>query len=98
MKKLFVKDKNLRFFFKNINTKYFILKSIIKNKNLFILVRYKSYFKLIKLIEQKSIVKISNRCVESYNKKSFNKFTFFSRFIFFKVIKNGHTNFQKSVW
>ena len=99
MKKLFNKDKNCRFIFKIINKNYFVLKSIIKNKYFFLFIRYKSYLKLTKLVKFYSNISIVNRCIESVNKKSFNKFTLFSRFIYLKLIKNGKiTGFQKLNW
>lgn len=99
MKKLLSKDKNFRFILKAINKKYFVFKSIIKNKQLFILIRYKAYLKLKKLVKLYSTISILNRCIKSVNKKSFNKFTLFSRFIFLKLLKNGKiVGFQKSSW
>ena len=88
MKKLFFKDKTIRFFLKVFNKKYFIIKSIIKNKQFLVLVRYKAYLKLKMLIQKFYVVSVVNRCVETVNKKSFNKYTLFSRFIFLKLLKN----------
>lgn len=99
MKKLIIKDKNIRSYFKKINKKYFILKSIIKNKYFLILVRYKAYKLLQKLVELFSIISVTNRCVKTINKKSFNKFTLLSRFIYLKLIRAGKiSSFQKSSW
>ena len=99
MKKLFVKDSNLRTKIKNYSKNYFVLKSIIYNKQFFLLVRYKSYLKLKKLIKNYFIISISNRCINTVNKKNFNKFTLFSRFIYLKLIRNNQLHgFQKSSW
>nr|AVR57495.1 ribosomal protein S14 [Entomoneis sp.] len=99
MKKLFIKDKILRNILEQSNKKYFILKSIMKNVNLFILIRQKAFLKLKKCSQKFSKVSIVNRCVNSFNKKRFNKFTLFSRFLYLKLIRNGKINgFQKSSW
>lgn len=99
MKKLFSNDKNLRFVLKIIYKKYFILKSITKNKQFFLLIRFQAYLKLKKLVNLISVVSIVKRCFSSINSKSFNKFTLFSRFIFLKLIQMGKMyGFKKSVW
>jgi ribosomal protein S14 len=89
MKKLFRRDKVLRKNIKTINIKYFLLKLIITNKNIFILLRYNAYMFLKDMLKNNFIVSTSNRCVISYNKKRFNKQTFFSRSIFLKKIQHG---------
>ena len=89
MKKLYNKDKKLRNLIKINNKKYFLLKSIIKNTFLFILMRYKAYLKLKYLFVFNSNISIINQCTITYNKKRFNKFSSFSRYIFFKKIQNG---------
>jgi ribosomal protein S14 len=99
MKKLLSKDKNFRLILKIINIKYFVLKSITKNKQFLIFTRYKAYLKLKKLVKLYSIISIVNRCIQSINKKSFNKFSLFSRFIYLKLIRHGNiSGFQKSSW
>jgi len=99
MKKLFSKDKNLRLVLKTLNKKYFILKSILNNRHLFELIRHKAFLKLKNLSGIGSVIATSDRCVESYNKKRFNKFTMFSRHIYLKLIRNGKiSGFQKSSW
>ena len=99
MKKSFIKDKYLRFEIKKCNTKYFILKSIFKNASLFSLLRKNAYFKLKQLSNNFSTVSTINRCLFSFNKKRFSKFTFFSRLVFLKLIQRGKiSNFQKASW
>lgn len=99
MKKLLIKDKNLRQNIKKINKKYFILKSIIKNKYFFKLIRYKAYLKLKNLSQLYSTVSVTNRCVESFSKKRFNKLTLFSRHVYMKLLQHGKImGFQKSSW
>lgn len=100
MKKLIVKDKITRRFLKNFSKNYFVLKSIIKNKYFFLFIRYNAYLKLNQFVKKNYlIISVSNRCVKTVNKKSFNKFTFFSRFLYLKLLKNGKINgSQKSSW
>lgn len=97
MKKLYRKDKKLRKNIKTINLKYFLLKLIITNKNIFLLLRYNAYIYLKSLLKNDFIVSTSNRCIISFNKKRFNKHTYFSRSIFLKKIQNGEVvGYQKS--
>jgi ribosomal protein S14 len=96
MKKLLTKDKILRKHFEFVEKQHFILKSISKNFNFFILMRWNALLKLKKL---KSKNKIINRCVISINKKRFNKLTNFSRHIFLKQIRFGQINgLRKTSW
>lgn len=89
MKKLFAKDKKLRENVLNIENKYFILKSIVKNFNFFTLIRWNAFKQLDNLTNKNSKVSLSNRCLLSVNKKRFNKLTVFSRHIFLKLIRTG---------
>lgn len=89
MKKLYNKDKKLRNFIKINNKSYFLLKSIIKNTFIFILLRYQAYLKLKYIFVFNSNISIINRCIVTYNKKRFNRFSLFSRHIFLKKIQNG---------
>ena len=99
MKALLEKDKFLRIQLLKIENKHFILKSIIKNFNLFILIRWNAFLKLNLLTKSKSKVSITNRCLFTYNKKRFNKLTGFSRHVFLKKIRSGEINgLSKSSW
>lgn len=99
MKKLLSTDKDLRFVLKIIYKNYFVLKSITKNKQFFLLVRFQAYLKLKKLVNLISIFSVIKRCFGSINSKSFNKFTLLSRFIFLKLARMGKIyGFKKSVW
>jgi ribosomal protein S14 len=99
MKALLEKDKNLRLKVMEVEDKYFILKSIIKNFNFFILVRWNAFLKLKALTKSTSRISIVNRCLFSYNKKRFNKLTGFSRHVFLKKIRSGEiSGFKKSSW
>lgn len=97
MKKLIIKDKIIRYFLKNFSKNYFVLKSIIKNKHFFLFIRFNAYLKLNQLTKKNYlVVNICNRCIKTVNKKSFNKFTFFSRFLYLKLLRSGKiVGFQK---
>jgi ribosomal protein S14 len=99
MKKLIQKDLKLRENISINEVKHFILKSIFKNFNFFILIRWNAFLKLKKLTKNASKISTINRCLTSVNKKRFNKLTSFSRHIFLKTIRSGFINgIKKSSW
>lgn len=99
MQKLLQKDIQLRNQILLKETEHFILKSIVKNFNFFILVRWNAFLKLKELSLNSSKVSTVNRCLVSVNKKRFNKLTCFSRHIFLKSIRKGLINgIEKSSW
>lgn len=99
MKKLYTKDKALRFFALKLIKKQFVLKALVKQQNVFNLLKKKVCCHLMACSKIFSQVKIVNRCILTYNKKRFNKFTFFSRFLYLKLIRLGKINgFTKSSW
>jgi ribosomal protein S14 len=99
MQKLLQKDIKLRNRILLNETKHFILKSIVKNFNFFILIRWNAFLKLKELTQNSSKVSIVNRCLSSINKKRFNRLTSFSRHIFLKSIRKGFVNgVKKSSW
>jgi len=99
MKKLLQKDLLLRNKIVLNETQHFIMKSIIKNFNFFILIRWNAFIKLKELTKNSSKVSTSSRCLASINRKRFSKLTGFSRHIFLKVIREGSINgVKKSSW
>ena len=95
--KFIKKDKNLRHYFKKFSIQYFLLKLILKNKNIFML----NKFKALVIIKQTQIfvVAICDKCIVSFNKKKYNKLTNYSRIILLKKIySNECIGFQKSLW
>lgn len=99
MKKLLIKDKNLRINLKKLYKKVFVLKSLIKNKYLFKLIHFKAILLFKNLSKLFYINAVSTKCVQTFNKKNFNKFTFFSRFFFLKLIRNGKIlGIKKAAW
>lgn len=100
MKTLIIRDKKLRLRIKQFEKQHFILKSIFKNTNFFILIRWKAFLKLKSLSNLNySKISISNRCLYTFNRKRLNILAPFSRHIFLKLIRSGKiTGLQKSSW
>jgi len=99
MKKLIEKDKKIRLTYNKIEKQHFILKSIFNNLNFFVLIRWNAFLKLKHLSSKSSKVSITYRCLNSSNKKRFNKLTTFSRNTFLKLIRTGYiSGMQKSSW
>ena len=88
MKKLFAKDKKNRKLIKQVELKRFILKQISTNSNLLKMTRWNALNKLSHFPRNNSKVVISNRCIETINKKTFHKFTNFSRTVIFNGMFN----------
>lgn len=99
MKKLIVKDKNLRIKLTEKEKQHFILKSIFKNLNFFTLIRWNAFLKLHDLSKNETKHSLTNRCLYSVNKKRLNKLTNFSRHVFLKFVRSGQiTGLKKSTW
>lgn len=99
MKKLEEKDKKTRRKIKLFERKKIILKLISSNENFFNLIRLKARNFLNTLPVKSSQVFVTNRCINTINKKKFNKLTNFSRTVFLKLIKNRDiSNIYKSTW
>jgi ribosomal protein S14 len=98
MKKLFAKDKENRQAVKQLELKQFILKQISTNSNFIKTVRWNALYELNRTKEGSKTV-LSNRCVKTINKKTFHKFTNFSRTVFLKLVKSGQiSGMRKSSW
>lgn len=99
MKKLFVKDRKLRQALSSIDHTHFIFKSIFKNINFFILIRWAAFLKLQDFTQNFFKVSIVNRCLSTTNKKRFSKLTALSRHAFLKSIRSGNIcGIRKSSW
>lgn len=99
MKKLLQKDIELRNKIALNDKKHFILKSIIKNFNFFILIRWNAFLELKKITKNASKTSTVGRCLETTNKKRFSKLTSFSRHVFLKSIREGNIHgIKKSSW
>jgi ribosomal protein S14 len=99
MKKLFAKDKENRKTIKQLELEHFILKQISTNSNFLKTVRWNALYKLSNMPKKSSKTLISNRCILTTNKRTFNKFTNFSRTVFLKLVKSGYiSGMRKSSW
>jgi len=99
MKKLFAKDSKNRKIVKELELKHFILKQISTNSNFLRTTRWNALHKLSSLSKRSSKTVLSNRCVKTINKKTFHKFTNFSRTVFLKLVKSGYiSGMRKSSW
>jgi ribosomal protein S14 len=99
MKKIFAKDKKNRKTVRQLELEHFILKQISTNLNFLKTVRWNALYKLSNLSKQSSKTVLSNRCVKTINKKTFHKFTNFSRTVFLKLVKSGYiSGLRKSSW
>jgi len=99
MKKLFAKDNKNRQAVKTLELEHFILKQISTNSNFLKTVRWNALYKLSNLSKQSSKTVLSNRCVKTINRKTFHKFTNFSRTVFLKLVQSGYiSGIRKSSW
>ena len=99
MKKLFAKDKRNRKIVKQLELKHFILKQISTNSNFLKTTRWNALHKLSNISSNGSKTVISNRCVQTINKKTFHKFSNFSRTVYLKLVKSGYiSGIRKSSW
>ena len=99
MKKIFAKDRKNRKTVRQLELEHFILKQISTNLNFLKTVRWNALHKLSNLSKRSSKTVLSNRCVKTINKKTFHKFTNFSRTVFLKLVKSGYiSGMRKSSW
>jgi ribosomal protein S14 len=99
MKKLFDKDRENRKLIKETELQRFILKQISTNSNFLKTTQWNALYKISSLSKKSSKTVLSNRCVKTINKKTFHKFTNFSRTVFLKLVKSGHiSGMRKSSW
>lgn len=99
MKKIKVKDVISRKEVKKSELKRFVLKQIYTNSNLFKLLRWNAMSKLNKLLRICSKTFLTNRCVKTTNRKTFHKFSNFSRTVFLKLAKSGLiSGLRKACW
>ena len=99
MKKLFAKDRQNRRIMKELELQHFILKQISVNSNFSRTTRWNALHKLSNLPRKSSKTVLSNRCIKTVNRKTFHKFTSFSRMIFLRLVKSGAiSGMRKSSW
>lgn len=99
MKKLLEKDKKIRKNIKSLEKKRFIFKTVSNNLNFPDLLRFNAFNNLNRIANKTSKTFISNRCVNTINKKKFSKLTHFSRIVFLKLARNKSIHgLDKASW
>ncbi len=94
-----VKDKKKRRLVEFYEKKRFILSILARNNNYSKFTKWNSFFSINKLPYNSSSIKLSNRCVITWNKKRLNKLSNFSRVVFLKFIREGKiSGIKKSSW
>ncbi len=99
MKYLSFKNKRNRQEIKKHERDRFILKTILKNTNLFYLTRWKAFFKLKNIQKISSKTSVTNRCILSKRKKRLNKMLNVSRLVFLNFARIAEVNgIKKAIW
>jgi len=99
MKNLIQKDKKRRNLSYVYEANRFILKNIIKNKNLTTTIRWNAAIKLSILPNNSSKVKQSNRCINTGRKKGIVSMFKLSRISFLKLARSGMiSGLRKFYW
>ena len=99
MKKIYAKDKKNRLNVKKSELNHFIFKQISNNSNFLKITRWNAVYELTHLNKRNSKTHLSNRCVGTFNKKVFHKYSNFSRTVFLKLVKSGMiSGMRKSSW
>jgi ribosomal protein S14 len=99
MKSTIYKDKIKRKNFSLFELERFVLKSIIKNKNIFSSLIYYSILKLDSVFKYASKNKINNYCIYTFRKKSILSKFKMSRITFLNLSRFGYiSGIKKSIW
>ena len=99
MKNQLYKDKKKRTYNFSRENKQFILKSIYKNTNIPVTIRWNSGIKFSVLPKPFFSTALVNRCVLTGRKKKINSLFRFSRLSFLKLARNGFiSGLSKSTW
>ena len=100
MKKQTQKDKKIRQLFNQQEISSIILKSIVKNENLSVIVKWNAVSKLSDFSTSHNKTKFVNRCVLTNRKAKFNRiFKKFSRLRFLLLARAGTIpGLKKSSW
>lgn len=100
MKKHIQKDQKIRLRFSKQELNHIILRSIIKNENLSLIVKWNAVLKLSNLPKTQKKVRLVNRCVLTSRKAKFNNiFKKFSRLSFLRLARSGAiSGLKKSSW
>lgn len=99
MRKIVTKDKKKRKNIKQIELNYFVLKQIAVNSNFSKMLKWNIFSQLTLKMKKNSKTQLSRRCIKTVNRKSFHKFSNFSRVFFLRLAKIGQiSGLRKSSW
>ena len=100
MKKKLQKDKKIRKLFNRREVSQVILKSIIKNENLSLNVKWNAILKLSNFSGNQNKMRLVNRCILTNRKAKFNQvFNKFSRLSFLRLARScAIPGLKKSSW
>lgn len=99
MKNIAIKDNKNRNEVKNAEINRYVNKLLQANLKLPYPLRWSSKYNLINFSRKSSVSYLSNRCVLSKTRKSFTKYSKFSRTVFLNLVRNGFiSGFKKSSW
>lgn len=99
MKNLTVKDKTNRFIVQSFELEKFVFRSLVNNKTIPVITRFKVFEKSLVLSKKTSKSFIINRCSDTNRKKRINKLFHFSRIRFRYLAQKGYlSGIKKSVW
>jgi ribosomal protein S14 len=100
MKKKSQKDRKIRKLFNQQELNHIILKSIVKNENLSLVVKWNAISKLSNFSGSKNKTRFVNRCILTNRKAKFtNIFKKFSRLSFLRLARSGTiSGLKKSSW
>ena len=100
MKKKLQKDIKIRKIFNQQELNHIMLKSIVKNENLSLIVKWNAISKLSNFSGGQNKTRFVNRCVLNNGKAKFNRiFKKFSRLSFLSIARSGKiSGLKKSSW
>ena len=100
MKKQTQKDKKIRKLYNQQELNHIILKSIVKNENLSLVLKWNAISKLSTFSANQNKTRFVNRCILTNRKAKFNRiFKKFSRLSFLLLARSGAiSGLKKSSW
>lgn len=100
MKKQTQKDKKIRKLYNQNELNHIILKSIVKNENLSLVLKWNAVLKLSNFAGNQNKTRFVNRCVLTNRKAKFNRiYKKFSRLSFLSLARSGSIpGLKKSSW
>lgn len=100
MQKQIKKDKKIRKLFNQQELNSIILKSMVRNENLSLLVKWNAVSELSNYHKRQAKVRFVHRCILTKRKAKFNRnFKKFSRLSFLRLVRSGViSGLKKSCW